>query len=387
LLALLYQGRESASADVAGRGQQQGPGVPGGNFMGNRPPLVGVGKVARGVIREQISLVGSLKPKEQVQVVPRITGKVEQVLVNVGDNVRQGQLLATLEGEELDQQVLRAEASLAVSQATLSQRQAELENAQADEARTAQLASEGLVSVQVRQTAETRGRVVEAQLRLAQAQVRAAEADLAELKIRQQQLQVVAPLSGAVGQRFVDPGALVSANSPIVSVLALSSLITEVRVPEEHLANLRAGNRAVVAIDALGGQTMEGRVARISPVLDAATRSGLLQVEIPNTGGQLKAEMSARIVLDVGSEREALLVPGEAVVVRGLQTGVHLLEGNRVRFQPIETGISTDQGVEVLEGVTVGTAIVTKGSQSLQNGTIVETPGGLPTGPEGGNRS
>jgi RND family efflux transporter MFP subunit len=386
LLAFQYQGRQSASADAAqqngGPGQWQGggnfQGGPGGGFPGgvNRPPLVGAGKVTRGAIRQQLALVGSLKPKEQVQVVPRITGKVEQVLVNVGDQVRQGQLLATLEGEELDQQVLRAEASLAVAQATLSQRQAEMENARADEERTAQLAAEGLVSEQQRQTAETRGRVVDAQQRLAEAQVRAAQADLAELKIRQQQLQVVSPLSGWVGQRFIDPGALVSANTPIVSVLGLSSLITEVRVPEEQLASLRPGSRALVAIDALGGQTFEGRVARISPVLDAATRSGLLQVEIPNADGQLKAEMSARILLDVGAEREAVLVPGDAVVVRGLQTGVHVLEGDRVRFQPVKTGITTDQGVEILEGIAVGTPIVIKGSQTLQDGSVVEVSGG-----------
>jgi RND family efflux transporter MFP subunit len=387
LAVRMYQARGGALAAGSNEGpQMQGgrpQGGPGGNFGGapgnfgggfNRVPLVDVAKVEQGRIREQLSLVGSLKPKEQVQVAARITGKLESVQVDVGDLVQQGQLLAKLEGEELDQQVLRAEASLAVAQATLSQRQAELENAKADENRTAQLAAEGLVSEQARQTAETRGRVVDAQLKLAEAQVRAAEADLAELKIRQQQTRILSPLTGLVSQRFVDPGALVNANTPIVAVVRLSSLITEVRVPEQHLAGMREGNRAVVVIDALGGQSFEGRVSRISPVLDAATRSGLVQVEIPNPSGQLKAEMSARIQMDVGSERDALLIPSEAVVVRGMQTGVHLLEGDRARFQPIEAGVSTDKGVEVLGGVALGARIITKGSQSLQDGQTVQLP-------------
>lgn len=386
LLAVrLYQarGNQGAAADGPPR---QGPGgnqgqPPGGNWQGGPPgggnfgtriPLVEVGDVTEGVIREQLSLVGSLKPKEQVEVVPKITGKVERVIVEVGDAVQQGQLIAELEGAELGQQVLRAEASLNVAQATLAQRQAELENARAEEARAAQLMAEGLVSLQAQQTVQTRARVVESQLKLAEAQIRQAEADLAELKIRQQQTQVVSPLTGWVARRYVDPGALVNPNTPVVSVLRLSSMITEVRVPEEHLGKLRAGNRAVVAIDALGGQTFEGRVARISPMLDAATRSGSVAVEISNPGGLLKAEMSARIQMDMGTERQALLVPRDAVVVRGQQTGVHVLEADRVRFQQIETGLTTDRGVEVLGGLRAGTTVVTRGSQSLQDGAVVE---------------
>lgn len=384
---LLYQARGTQGSAAAGpaqpgtgdnRGRFQGgnrpPGGPPGvaNFGGNRPPLVEVGIVSQGTIREQLSLVGSLKPKEQVEVIPKITGKVERVLVDVGDLVREGQLIAELEGDELAQQVLRAEASLAVAEATLAQRQAELENARAEEERAAQLMAEGLVSVQAQQTVQTRARVVESQLKLAEAQIRQAEADLAELKIRQQQTRVVSPLTGWVGRRYVSPGALVNPNTPVASVLRLSTMITEVRVPEEHLGKLRVGNRAVVAVDAQGGQTFEGRVARISPMLDAATRSGSVEVEIPNPGGHLKAEMSARIQMEMGTERQALLVPREAVVMRGQQTGIYVLEADRVRFQQITTGLSTDQGVEVLGGLRAGTTVITRGSQGLQDGVVVE---------------
>lgn len=394
LLAVrIYQARENSARVTGGApGQRQGGnpnwqagqgaehrpqmGPPGGpNFGGNRPPLVEVATVVQGSIREQLSLVGSLKPKEQVEVAPKITGKVQRVLVDVGDAVQEGQLIAELEGAELAQQVLRAEATLAVTQATLAQRQAELENARAEENRAAQLLSEGLMSLQAQQTVQTRARVVESQLKLAEAQIGQAQADLQELRIRQQQTQVLSPLTGWVGRRYVHPGALVNPNSPVVSVLRLSSMVTEVRVPEEHLARIRVGNRAVVAVDALGGRTIEGRVARISPILDPATRSGSVEVEIPNPGGQLKAEMSARIQMDMGSERQALLVPRDAVVMRGQRTGVHVLLSDRVRFQEIETGLSTDQGVEVLSGLSAGTTVVTRGSQGLQDGDSVEVQG------------
>lgn len=355
-----------------GPGGQGGAGGFGGNFGSNRPPLVEVGIAAESAVRERLSLVGALRPRQQVEVVPKVTGRIKRLLVDVGDSVKEGQLLAELEGDEVEQQVLRAEATLAVANATISQRQAELANAKADQARGAQLFSEGLVSVQSQDSLETRVRVVESQSVLSQAQMRQAQADLAELKIRQQQTKVVAPMSGWVGRRYADPGALVNANSPIVNVLDLDSMITEVKVPEEHLANLNVGNRAIVAIDALGGQTYVGKVARIAPVLDAATRSGSVQVEIANPGNKLKSEMSARIQMEMGSEHRSVVIPRDAVVMRGQQTGVNVLEGDRVRFQQIETGISTDAGVEVVSGLKAGTTIVTRGSQGLQDGAAVE---------------
>lgn len=354
-----------------------GQGGQGGNrgFM-SRPTLVDTAVVTEGSIREQISLTGSLKAKESVEVVPKITGKVQRVLVDVGDPVREGQLIAELEGDELAQQVLRAEATLAVAEATRAQRLAELENAQADDRRAQQLQTEGLLSRQSMETTQTRARVVQTQVTLADAQIRQAQADLNELRIRRQQTQVLSPLTGWVATRHVSPGALVNPNNPIVGVLRLSSMVTEVRVPEEHLTGLRVGNRALVSMDALQGRTIEGRVARISPILDPATRSGSVQVEIPNPDGQLKAEMSARIQMEMGGNRTALLIPREAIVMRGDQPGVNVLEDGRARFRPIETGITTDNGVEVISGLTLGLKIITRGTQGLQDGAPVEVQSG-----------
>ncbi|MBI3894404.1 MAG: efflux RND transporter periplasmic adaptor subunit [Acidobacteria bacterium] len=337
--------------------------------------------VKQGSLREQVSLVGSLKPKEQVEIMPKISGRIIQILVQVGDPVKEGQLIAELEGDELKQQVLRAEASLSVTQATLAQREAELENAQAERDRGANLVEEGLIPSQTWDTIRTRTRVAESQMKLAQAQVQQATADLEELRIRQQQTQIRSPLTGYVGQRHMDPGALASPNTPIVSVLRLSTMVTAVNVPEQYLAKMRTGNRAIVTIDALEGRTFEGRVARLSPLLDPATRSSLVEIEIPNSDGQLRAEMFARIQMDLGSERQALLVPREAVVVQGQQSGVHVLQADRVQFLPIELGVSTEQGVEVLAGLKPGVTVITRGSQNLKDGDAVIIQGEQETSP------
>ena len=355
-----------------GQGGQRRPS--GGGFTPGGSPVrpVEVAQVERGTLREVISLVGSLKPKEQVEVSPKITGRVEKIYVDVGDQVEAGAVLAELEGEELDQQVRRAEATMAVAEASVGQRRAELDNARADQTRSAELQAQGLISLQAHQTAETRVAVVESQLRLAEAQVLQAKADLTELQIRLQQTRILSPLTGWVARRYVHPGALVNPNVPLLTLLQLSTMVAQVNVPERDLTRLRVGNRGSVTIDALAGRIYEGRVARISPLLDPTTRSGLVEIEIPNPNSELKAEMFARIQMNLGTERQALLVPREAVVLRGQTTGVNVLLADRVQFRPIHTGTATEQGVEVLEGLTEGATVVTRGTQDLKDGDAVE---------------
>ncbi|MBI4460163.1 MAG: efflux RND transporter periplasmic adaptor subunit [Acidobacteria bacterium] len=364
---------EARPGSNTGGGRQGGPGQPGAG--GNRAQLVEVATVRQGSLREHVSLVGSLKPKEQVEVMSKIAGRVTRVLVQVGDLVREGQLVAELEDDELQQQVLRAEASLSVAQAMLAQRQAEMENAEAEKRRGAELVEEGLIASQAWETIQTRSRVAESQVKLAQAQVQQAAADRDQLHIRDQQKQIRSPLSGSVGRRHVDAGVLVNPNVPIVSVLRLSTMVAQVNVPEQYLAKIRAGNRATVVIDALEGRTFSGTVARLSPVLDPGTRSASVEIEIPNPDGQLRAEMFARIQMDLGTERQALLVPREALVLQGERSGVHVLREDRVQFRPIQVGLSTDQGVEVLAGLEPGVTVITRGSQNLKDGDTVMIQG------------
>ena len=368
-------GRDGMGNQQAGGGQRNGNQGQGMQGMMGRPTLVDVAAVTEAPIHEQLSLVGSLKAKESVEVVPKITGKVQRVRWTWAIGARRASI-AELEGDELAQQVFRAEATLAVAESTRAQRLAELENAQADDRRAQQLLSEGLLSRQAMETTQTRARVVQTQVALSEAQIRQAQADLNELTIRQQQTKVLSPLTGWVATRHVSVGALVNPGNPIVGVLRLSSMVTEVRVPEERLAGLRVGNRAFVSLDAMPGRPIEGRVARISPILDPATRSGSVQVEIPNPDGQLKAEMSARIQMEMGGQRTALLVPREAIVMRGDQQGVNLLDDGHARFQPVETGISTDKGVEITKGLSVGMKVITRGTQGLQDGAAVELQSG-----------
>ena len=326
-------------------------------------------------LRENIEITGSLKPKEQVDVTSKITGRVERLTVQIGDIVQRGQVIAELDDAELEQQVRRAEAARDIARATVQQRNAELGNSKADADRAKQLFDQGLVAKQDYETKLTAYRVFQAQVALANAQTEQASAELRELNIQRSQMRIVAPMTGYVAQRYVDVGAVVSPTTPIIKVVNLATMVTVANVPEKELSKLRAGSKAAVIVDAYGDTTFEGRVARVAPVLDAATRTALVEVEIPNPSGALKAEMFARVKLDIANMREAVLVPRDALVYRGNQSGVYVLEQKRPVFRAVETGTVQGSDVEVKANLASGTTVINRGAAMLQEGDQVRIVG------------
>jgi RND family efflux transporter MFP subunit len=366
LLATLAGVRIWKAIEIQGKASST-PGA-GSRTGGTRVVSVVLAQAQSGTVRDEIEITGSLKPKEQVDISSQVTGRVQRLTVLIGDPVRQGQLIAELEDDELKQQVRRGEAASNVVKATLAQRRAELSNARIDMDRAKQLLDASLISRQDFDTKQTAFRVVESQLALAEAQGEQAAAELSELKIKLQQMRIESPMSGYVAQRYVDVGAVVSPSTPIVRVVNLSTLVTVANVPERAISKLRVGNRANVRVDAFGDEAFSGRVARVSPVLDAATRTAAVEVEIPNSNGILKAEMFARVTLDLGTNREAVLIPRESLVYRGQQPGVFIIQSQRPAFRTVETGVTLADQVEVLTNLAAGTTIVGRGASLLSEG-------------------
>ncbi len=360
----VYEANQQASAPAKKKG-------------GGRIVNVDLAAAKTGEVREELLLTGSLKAKEVVDVNAKLTGRLEKIHFLVGDRVKAGDLVAEMEDDELLQQVLRSEASIEVSQASVTQRKAELANTRANLDRARQLFKEELLSPQEFQQQQTLLEVMNAQVALAEAQATQALAELNELKIRFEQAKIYAPMSGVIAARQVDPGALVNPNNPIVRIVNLATMVTQGNVPERHIGKLRIGNQTTVEVDAIPGKLFTGRVARIAPVLDAATRSAIIEIDIPNPDYVLKAEMFARITLDLGSGRKATLIPRDGLVYRGQQPGVYVVEGegNRPVFRSIETGMTREGQVEVLANLDPGTKIVGRGATMLRDGDRISTGG------------
>ncbi|NKB86775.1 MAG: efflux RND transporter periplasmic adaptor subunit [Acidobacteria bacterium] len=328
-----------------------------------------------GPVSEAVTLVGSLRAQEQVEVTPRVSGRVESVLVDLGDRVSAGDILAQIEDDELLQQLQQSEAALEVQLAVVQQRQLELRNQELILERARGLHESGLTSAEEMEQAQTRFDVAQSQVNLARAQQVQSEASYRELQIRHDQMSISAPMDGFIGRRFVDPGALVNSNTPVATIVNLATLELIAAVPERELAKVEQGAEGIVVVDALPGERFVGRVARISPLLDPQTRTAQVEVVVPNTDNRLRAEMFARVDLSLGSNRDALRVPREALVVRGQDEGVYVISEEVAHFTVVRTGLSEENWIEITEGLEAGDTVATMGANLLRDGDAVRVIG------------
>lgn len=347
---------------------------PGGSGPGSRPAmLVETSVVQPRAFESSLDIVGELQPVASVEVMSRISGRLERVVPYRGDTVRRGQLLAVVEDSDLQQQIRRSEASILVAKAGAKREQAGVENLRLQLKRIERLHEDRLVSDQDLQDLQSRVRVAESQLELAEAQIQQAEAALHELVVQAEQTKIYSPLDGVVGSRYLEPGALVSPSVPIVSVIDLSEVKTVVPAPERALQSLRVGLATKTTVDAFPGKTYQGSIARISPFLNPETRSADVEIEIANPEKALRPGMFARVQIDVKTSREILAVPRAALLTRGSQKGVYLLSTDmKTVFQPVEIGRVQGDFVEILGGLPAGTRIVTTGAQNLNEGDLVK---------------
>lgn len=358
-------------------GGQRGPGgggPGGGGFGAFRPPMaVEVGKASTGDISAELNIVGNLIGAVTVDVVPRSAGRLVSVNVKLGDRVSRGQLLAKIEDQEIREQVKQAEASHQVAEATIRQREADLKFADVNLERSKSLFTRQLLPRQSLDDAEARSVAATAQLDLARAQYSQTQARLDELRINLDNTSITSPVNGFVARRNIDPGAWASNQAPVVSVVDISSVRLVANVVEKDLRLVNVGDPARVEVDAFPGETFSGRIARVAPVLDPATRTAEIEIEVPNTDFRLKPGMYARMGVTIESKKNATLVPKSAVVDYDSKRGVFTMTAdNKAKFIAIETGIEDANRVEVRGGLTAADTLVTVGAASLrENDTLV----------------
>ena len=363
---------------------EAGPGRPGGGppggfrpgggrgAFGAQPMRVNVAGVTRADIAEQLQIVGNLTGAASVEVAPKINGRLRRVDLRLGDPVTRGQEVARVEDDELRQQVSQAEASYEVARATVRQREADLVLAETTRDRSQSLFSRALVSRQELDDAEARYQAANAQLDLARAQFDEAGARLEELRINLENTVMVSPVDGFIGRRYLDPGAYVTSNTAVLSVVDISLVRLVANLVERDLRLVEEGVRARIEVDAFPSESFEGRVARIAPVLDPATRTAEIEIEVPNPDFRLKPGMYARVSLVVGNKSQALVVPREAVVIRTSARGVFRVDTGggapTAQFVSLAIGLEDELHVEVVEGLTEGDRVVTTGAAGLQHG-------------------
>ena len=377
-------GSDDPSSAVSANGQ---PGSPGGGGRGGvfRPTMtVEATTTKRLGVAERVTVVGNLIGAVTVDVVPKVSGRIETVAVRLGDPVRRGQLLATLEDRELREQLRQTEASLEVSRATIRQRDADLKNSQSNLERSRNLFARNLIARQALDDAEARNDAALAQVDLARAQAAQSSARLEELRINLSNPRILSPVDGFVGSRRLDPGAFVGTNSSFLSVVDIHFVRLVANIVEKDIRRIVVDMPAQVEVDAYPGEVFQGRVARLAPVLDPATRTAEMEVEVPNPQSRLKPGMYARVQFVVAERADALTVPRNALVdVEGTR-GVFVVDGKTARFTPVQTGIVDGEAVEIKEGLADNTPVITLGSASLRDGDPIVIAGQGGRGARGG---
>jgi membrane fusion protein, multidrug efflux system len=369
---IYYRSDGDAAADAPGGSS----GRPGGAAFSRPPMAVEMASATRAPLAEYLTVVGNLEGMTSIDVTSKVSARLLTVRVRIGDRVDRGQVLAEVEDRELREQVKQAEASHEVARATIRQREADLKFAETNLERSRSLFQRNLLPRQEMDDAEARHQAAQAQLDLARAQFEQAKARLEELRITLSNTEIRSPVTGFIGKRLLDPGAFVSSNTPLLSVVEIGTVRLVANLVEKDMRRVVVGTPARVEVDAYPGDQFEGRVARVAPVLDPATRTAQMEIEVPNPGFRLKPGMYSRVQLTVARRENALVVPRNAVVDRDGKKGVFTIGPEKTaRFHEVTIGIEDGQRAEILGGLTDGQSIVSTGAAGLREGDRIQLPG------------
>jgi RND family efflux transporter MFP subunit len=351
-------------------------------------PQVTVARVQKAASTTDLVLPGNITPITEAILNARASGYVRRRLVDIGDRVTKGQLLAELEAPELDQQVGQAQASvaqaksvLAGAQDNLSQVRARLKLSQVTADRWKTLVQKGVVSRQESDQKDADLELQQATVRSAQSAIRAAEdsvraseANLSRLREMQSFLRITAPFDGIITVRNIDIGALISAGSgsPLFKIAQTGVLRITLDVPQSNAPFIKVGMSAEVTLQELPGRTFRGRVARTANALDLSTRTLPTEVQVDNQGGVLMPNMFAQVKLQQVGTTPMVLIPGDALIVRQAGTMVAVVDQGRVRFQKVDVGRDNGAITEVRSGLQGDELVVVNPTDDVREGAQVK---------------
>ncbi|MBW1696628.1 MAG: efflux RND transporter periplasmic adaptor subunit [Deltaproteobacteria bacterium] len=348
------------------------------------PVAVEIAPLRKATIREVGRFTGSLYPFSQFTVAPKVGGRLEKILVDIGDVVKNGQLIAVLDDDEYRQQVYQAEAEVEVARANLQESRDILENTEREYRRIVALSKKKITSESELDAIEAKYKTQQSKLKVARAQLAQKEAALKMARVRLSYTQIRVPENNAnnprvVGERFVDEGAMLAPNHPIVSILDIETLTAVIYVIERDYPKIQLGLKARAVTDAFPGRTFTGRVTRIAPLLREKSREARVEIEIPNKQKLLKPGMFVRVEIEFRQHDDATLIPTEAIVKRNGTPGVFVadLKQKRARFVPVQLGIINAKDAEVLRPPLSG-FVVTLGHHLLEDGAWIILPGEKP---------
>jgi RND family efflux transporter MFP subunit len=328
-------------------------------------------------MRDIGSFSGSLKPISGFTIASKISGRLEQLLPDIGDNVNRGEVIAVLDDDVYQQQLEQARASLRVAEAQVEQGRLAFKAAEANWTAQKTLYDKGYSTQAVMDQTDADKAAAEAKYNTVLAEVQKAQASLRTAEIQLSYTRIKAEWSGGgntrvVGERFAEEGNLLSPNQPILTLLDISTVTAEIDVTESDYAKIKKGMPAGIISDIHPDRTFSGKLTRLAPILREESRLARAEVDIPNPSGSLKPGMFVQVQIEYARHEDALAVPEAAVVKRDGRDGVFLVDESNLSVDliPISVGITQAGFTEILEPSISGKVVIL-GQDQLQDGSRI----------------
>lgn len=343
-----------------------------------------VDTVKTGTIEQAITLTGELLPQAQVQLSPKISGRLWRLSLDDGTAVKEnvwvqkGQVVAVLEHDELKARVQQVKAAVQTAEAMVTQANVDIEDKLRDKGRMENLFKEGSITEKQKDAAVTAYELAKAAVAGAQARLSEAQAAVNQAQITLDEAFIKAPLTGVISKKFVDEGDMVSPGVPIVSVLPMETLKSLIDVPAQYLATVDPNRTQIhLSVDAYPDRTFSTRVEKIYPAINPQTRTFTIELRVPNEKGAagdylLRPGMyaTARVILD--RRANVVLAPADSLIRK---TGTYLAfvaENGKAVRKTVQVGIWSGDQMEIKSGLQAGQSIVVVGQHKLTEGVSVE---------------
>ncbi|MEO0652793.1 MAG: efflux RND transporter periplasmic adaptor subunit, partial [Planctomycetota bacterium] len=307
---------------------------------------VEIGRAGRGTLIERRIYSGTLEASAEFMVASKVNGRVEELVVDLGDRVSRGQVVARIEDDEFEQAVAEAQANVSVAEAQAAEAGSALELAKRRLERAQSLTTGGIASEATLDDARAEVTAASARVQVTAAQLERARASMEAARIRLSYTVVAADWAGGdedrlVSDRRVDQGATVDTNDSLLTIVELDPVIGVVFVPERDFAGIGVGQPVSIAVDAYPDEEFVGRVSKIAPVFANATRQARVELLVQNPDERLRPGMFTRATIELSRIDDALHVPISALIERAGQSGVFELDASRerVRWRPLEPGV------------------------------------------------
>jgi RND family efflux transporter MFP subunit len=366
-----------------------------GNQQDSGPPATAsVAPVKRGDLSSTLTVAGEFQPYQEVELHAKVSGYVRRINVDIGDRVRNGEVIATLEVPELNAQVAAAQAEIRHSDSEIARAQNGVALAEADYAalhaaytRLSEASNRrpGLIAAQELDDARAKDQDAEAKINVAKSALEAAKEQLGISQAESQRVKslqdysvVTAPFTGVITMRYADVGSLIQAGTtsdtqsmPVVKLAQSDLLRLRMPVPEEDVPFIKAGGDVQIKLQA-NGKTISSKVIRFTRELTSSTRTMLVEVDVPNPDLTLSTGMTAEATIVLQSQTNILTVPAGALLKGDGEAYVFIVDSaGRVQRIPVVVGIKGPDRVEIIKGLAENQSVIVSGQENYHAGQIV----------------